>query len=128
MKKQKNASAADKMSQAMTQLLLQEPFFGALAMRLELIEDETIQTECTNGKWIRYNPNFINTLTHEQVKSEIIHEVCHCAKLHPFRQDNRDNEIYNNACDYVINNELDEAKYKMDETWLLDKRFVGMSE
>ena len=128
MKKQKNASAANKMSQATTQLLLQEPFFGALAMRLELIEDESIKTECTNGKYIRYNPNFINSLTHEQVKSEIIHEVCHSAKLHPFRQEGRDNEIYNQACDYVINLELKDASYKLDETWLLDVRFKGMSE
>ena len=127
-KKQKDSNAASKMSQAMTQLLLQEPFFGCLAMRLDLIEDETIETEATNGKWIRYNPNFINTLTHEQVKAEIVHEVCHCAKLHQFRQGARDHELFNSACDYVINGELEEAGYKLDETWLLDAQFDGMSE
>ena len=128
MAKQKNTTAANKMSQALTQLLLQEHFFGSLALKLELIEDETIRTECTNGKWIRYNPNFINGLTHEQVKSEIIHEVSHCAKLHPFRFKDKDQEIANEACDYVINLELRDAGYKMDETWLLDERFKGMSE
>jgi len=126
--KPKNINAAQQMSQAITQLLLQEPFFGALAMRLELIEDETIETECTNGKVIRYNPKFIEGLTHDQVKSEIIHEVQHCAKLHPFRRDGRELKTFNEACDYVINNELEAANYKLDETWLLDKQFVGMSE
>ena len=128
MKQQKSTSAATKMSQAMTQLLLQEPFFGALAMRLYLIEDETVETECTNGKYIKYNPRFIESITHEQVKAEIIHEVSHCAKLHPYRQEARDQKIFNEACDYVINDELQVAGYKLDGTWLLDPRFKGMSE
>jgi len=128
MKTKNSEEAAQKVSQALTQLLLQEPFFGALAMRLEYIADETIETECTNGKHVKYNPNFINTLTHEQIKSEMIHEVQHCAKLHPYRRDNRDLETYNDACDYVINNELVDANYKLDDTWLVDAKFKGLSE
>lgn len=116
------------MTQALTGLLLDEPFFGFLAMRLELIEDEMVRTEATDGKSIRYNPTFIQSIPFAQVKAEICHEVMHCAKLHPYRRGTRDLKLWNVACDYVINAELRDAKYKLDSTWLFDPRVGGMSE
>jgi len=120
--------ARERLTQALTSLLLEEPFFGSLAMRLELIEDETVQTEATNGRYIKYNPTFIESLSFEQIKAEICHEVLHCAKLHPWRRDARDSKLWNVATDYVINGELKSAGYKLGASWLLDAQYTGMSE
>lgn len=123
-----NQKARNKLTQALTSLLLDEPFFGTLAMKLELIERTDIPTEATNGKQLFYNPTFIESIPFEQVKAEICHEVCHCAKLHQFRRDGRDAKLWNVACDFVINNELKTAGYKLDATWLLNPLYAGMSE
>ena len=124
----KNKPAAQKVAQALTGLLLAEPFFGHLLLQLKLLEDETVRTECTNGVYIKYNPTFIASLPFDKVKSEFIHEIMHPAKLHPWRCDGRDHDLWNVACDYIINGELDHAGYTLDETWLLDHKYDGMSE
>ena len=124
----KNKLVAQKIAQVVTGLLLSEPFFGSLLLQLELLEDETIKTECTNGVYIKYNPTFIASLPFDQVKSEFIHEIMHPAKLHQWRFDGRDHDLWNVACDYVINLELKDAGYTLDETWLLNDKFRGMSE
>ncbi|MGH9876039.1 MAG: vWA domain-containing protein [Nitrososphaerales archaeon] len=113
---------------AIVSLLLEEPFFGTLAMSLKFKPDPSVKTESTNGKTVRYNPKFIESIPFEQVKAEICHEVMHSAKLHPYRRDNRDMKIWNIACDFVINNELQARNYKLDSTWLRDPQFNGMSE
>lgn len=123
-----NTEARQKLTNALTSLLLDEAFYGTLAMRLELIEDVSIPTEATNGKFIKYNPDFINGLSHEQVKNELRHEVEHCARQHPYRRDNRDPETWNVACDYSINNDMIAEGAKLDDTWLTNPSFRGMSE
>lgn len=124
----KNPRARERITQALTSLLLDDAFFGTLAMKLKFVEREDIQTEATDGVNLFYNPTFIESLTFTQVKSEICHEVRHCAKFHQFRRDNRDPKIWNCACDYVINNEMVDEGHKLDVTWLVDFQYKGMSE
>ena len=47
---------------ARTHLLLDKPYYGFQLLQLDLIEDESIPTACTNGKYIKFNPKFIETL------------------------------------------------------------------
>jgi hypothetical protein len=52
-------NAADKLIKARTQLVLDQPFFGSLALRLVLKEDGSAATAYTNGVVLGYNRGFI---------------------------------------------------------------------
>jgi hypothetical protein len=52
------------MVKARTALLLSQPFFGTLALRLKMLEDAAISTASVDGRVLRYNPAFVKGLTH----------------------------------------------------------------
>ena len=76
----------EKISKARTQLVLDHPFFGSLALRLKLVEDQTFATAYTDGKVMGYNPAFIDTLSLAETKWLIAHEVMHLACMHHVRR------------------------------------------
>lgn len=120
-------TAQAKMMAARTALVLDQPFFGALALRLALKEDATCKTAWTDGRSMGYNPAFVESLTHDELLGLVAHEVMHCASGHPWRRDARDHKRWNIAADYAINSELVEAKFTLPEGGLLDPQFNGKS-
>lgn len=50
-------TAAEKLARARTQLLLNQPFFGTLCIRLKLVPEPGFPTMATNGQHIIYNPD-----------------------------------------------------------------------
>ena len=89
------------LSRAKTQLMLHHPFFGSLAMSLPFIEDTGIDTMCTDGKQIRYSPDFVLAHTPEQITGVVAHEVMHVTNKHPLREGKRDHRLWNIATDYA---------------------------
>jgi len=106
-------SASGKITAARTSLVLEEPFFGSLALSLKVKADDTCKTAWTNGRELGYSPAFIETLTHSQVTALLKHEVMHCACGHPWRRDNRDMKDWNIACDKAINKEITESGFTL---------------
>lgn len=96
-------SARTKVTRARTALILDQPFFGALALRLKVQEDPSCKTAWIDGETFGYNPEYVDTLTHEQLTTLIAHEVMHCASGHPWRREQRDPKRWNEACDRAIN-------------------------
>lgn len=119
--------AIQKLKKARVQLILDHPFFASMALRLEYIEDKQIQTAATNGKQIKYNPYFIESLPIKEIACVIAHEVLHICSLHHTRRSNRDSRLWNKAADYAINPLLDCAKLQLPQGALLDSRFQNMS-
>lgn len=115
------------LSRAKTQLMLHHPFFGSLAMSLPFVEDTSIDTMCTDGKQIRYSPDFVLAHTPEQITGVVAHEVMHVTNRHPLREGNRDHRLWNIATDYAINPIIVEAGLKLPDGGLLDPQFKGMS-
>jgi predicted metal-dependent peptidase len=95
-----------RISKARADLLLDFPWFGALAMHLAIVPEESIDTFDVDGTTMRYNPKFAETLTNKELQGVIAHEVMHCAFLHMFRREHRDHMLWNVACDYAINGEI----------------------
>lgn len=95
--------ASDIVKKARAGLILDSPFFGSIALRMDLIEDDTCKTFYTNGKVIGYNPQYVDTLTLNQVKGIIAHEVMHVANGHHLRQGQKEHDKWNIATDYAIN-------------------------
>lgn len=115
-----------RMHKARASLITSQPFFGCLAMYLELEEDESIGTMATDGKRIIYAPSFLNTISFKETLGVIAHEVLHCAYMHHLRRGNRNFELWNQATDYAINRDLLAAGFVLPKGFLFDKRFHGM--
>lgn len=116
-----------RMTKARSSLIMSQPFFGTLALHLELVEDETVETMATDGSKLIYAPSFLDSISPDELKGVIVHNVLHCAYRHPGRRKNRDFELWNDACDYVINMDVLTAGFKLPTDRLLDERFKGMS-
>jgi predicted metal-dependent peptidase len=109
---------------ARTSLVLEHPFVGMIALNMPQILDDTLDppTACTNGKQVRYHPEFVKSLTDEELKFLVAHECMHPMLEHPFRRNGRDPRTWNQAGDYVINQYLSDDKVgKMPEHGLLNK-------
>ena len=109
------------LAKARTALVLEHPFIGNVALNLPYVPDYTIKTAATNGKNIRYNPHFIDSLNDEERKFVVAHECLHPMLEHTFRRGERNHRVWNQAADYVINKLLDDEKIgKMPQGGLLD--------
>jgi predicted metal-dependent peptidase len=116
-----------RLQHARTALLLDNPFFGVLALRLTLQEDPTCDTAWTNGSTIAFSPAFAATLSQDELTAVLAHEVMHCACGHPWRRDAREPQRWNVAADYAINGILQGAGFKMPASALLDSQYDGKS-
>lgn len=102
-----------RLAKARTALVLDAPFFGALALRLRLEPDPSIETACTDGARIKYSPAFIEGLNDAQLKGLLAHEVLHCTNGHPWRMEHRDPRKWNTAADLAINPLLIDAGFTL---------------
>ena len=105
--------AEGKLQAAKTDLVLDEPFFGALLIHMKFVVDYGCKTAWINGREMGYNPAFINSLSHEEIKALLVHEIEHVALGHPWRRDGRDHRRWNQACDKAINGDLKRDGYKL---------------
>lgn len=123
-------AALNKMTKARTTLLIEQPFFGTLAMRLKMVQDSTIKTLNVNGEQMRYSPAFINTQTSDILKSAVAHEVMHCVLEHvgpTGRGKALDPKKWNYAADYAANDILKKAGFTLGDGWLWDAQYSGMT-
>ncbi len=100
------SKAAEKVRYARAGLVLDQPFFGALVLRLELREDPSCETIWTDGKTLGFNAEFVDGLNLFELKGVLAHEVLHIACGHNVRRQNRDPKRWNKAGDYAINDIL----------------------
>src|SRR6516225_7931628 len=95
-----------KIERARFRLILDAPFWGALMIRLPVVPGYERPTFCTNGVQIRYNQKYADSLSDGEVTYALAHEIAHCAMGHLWRLEGRDLELWNRACDYVVNQML----------------------
>lgn len=116
-----------KLAKARSELVRLQPFFGTLALRLELREAAAIPVMGTDGRFIFYNPDAVRQLSHPELIGVVAHEVLHCAFQHIFRRAHRDQQRWNMACDYVVNNILLKERFSLPTDRLFDPKYDSMS-
>jgi len=84
-------------------LILDQEFFAVGVLSLELVANWKIPTAATNGKKIWFNPQFVMSLSIDELIGLLCHEWMHVMFLHPFRLQGRNHKIFNIAGDAVIN-------------------------
>jgi predicted metal-dependent peptidase len=121
-------SVEEKIRKARAGLVLDQPFFGSLALRMEIKDaGNQIPTIGTDGVMMVYNPEFIKSLTALELKGVLCHEVMHVVLLHHLRREGRDPELWNIAADYAINPILTDADFTLTKGCLLEDRFRDKS-
>lgn len=115
------------MTKARATLILEQPFFGTLALRLRLVEDPRCKTCAVDGVHIFYNPEWVKDLSVPQLRGLLAHEVGHCIFEHIGRRAQRNPQKWNHAGDYVINNMLTEVGFELPPHGLTNPAYKGMS-
>jgi predicted metal-dependent peptidase len=120
-------SAEGALIKARSQLLMDQPFFGTLAIRLRPVRKDDIKTAATDGSHFFYNEAFVSKLDPVQLRGLIAHEVMHCVFNHMTRRQERDHSLWNVACDYAINGHLIETGFILPKGGLHDPVYKDMS-
>ena len=118
-----------KLTKAKVALVIDQPFFATVLMKLKLIErtDLPTKTMATDGLNIYYDPKFVEDHAVDELKFVLCHEVLHVAYEHMARRGGRHTEKWNHACDYVINDVLSKCEKvgRMPEGGLLNPQLVA---
>ena len=116
-----------KIEKAATMLVSDQPFFATILLRMQRVECRKRPTMSTDGKYIWYNPDFVEGLTTEECMGVLCHEVLHPAMQHQLRMNGRDHRKWNVAADYAINPIVKSAGMVLPEGALLDDKYANMS-
>lgn len=96
-----------KLQQARIELMRTNPFYAVLLMKTSFGLDDYAVTAYTNGDMIAFNPDFLFSLSNDEVQFVLMHEVLHIALNHCNRNiEGIDPYLYNIACDIVVNSNI----------------------
>ncbi|MDD3506583.1 MAG: VWA-like domain-containing protein, partial [Sulfurimonas sp.] len=113
-------------SQAKSKLLLNHPFFGALAAKLELVQNDDIQSFKSNGIKLEYNSDFLQKLEPSQMEFVFANSAMHASLSHEARKNGRSGWLWQLATDYAINDMLVQNGLERPDEAHYSKRVSGM--
>ena len=114
------SESARRVSDCVTALLRDQPFFGSLALRLPIRPDETRETLASDGKDIRYAPQWVADTDADRIKTALARVVLACALKHHTRRGGRDPERWQRASQLVTHGLLRDAGFVLPpeaEAW-----------
>lgn len=89
-------------------------FLGPLMCSINFEWCTTIETCDTDGSKIRWNPADFLGCTFDGRVSSLLHELGHIYRLHMLRRGDRCPDVWNQACDIVINRDLLDMGFKLE--------------
>ena len=114
-------AAAEILEADRVRLLMEQPFTGAVLIRMNLIPvvDHRCSTAATDGQNIFVNPDFYLKFSPAERRFLLAHEVWHTVYLHFLRRGGRDRGLFNIAADMEINSMLRQERFKVPDSALL---------
>ena len=112
--------SARRVSDCVTALLRDQPFFGSLALRLPIRADESRETLASDGRDIRYSPAWVADTDADVIKTAIGRVVLACALKHHTRRAERDPQRWQHASQLVTHGLLRDAGFTLPpdaEAW-----------
>jgi len=118
-----------KVKAAINSLIFDNPFFASMILQQQIIEDNSTNnpTFCVDGKHLFYNSEFADSLTIQEIKGVLAHEVCHLCANHLGRMKGKEIKRWNYATDYSLNGELLRAGFILPKGVLIDVKYTGKS-
>ncbi len=115
-----------KISQAKARLLVNYPYFGTVASKIELIQNNDIASFKSDGKKVEYNGDFFEKLNLNEVEFILANGAMHASLSHEQRKNGRSGWLWQMATDFAVNDMLVENGLEMPEGTQYRKRFCGM--
>ena len=112
--------SARRVSDCVTALLRDQPFFGSLALRLPIRPDAARETLASDGREIRYSPDWVANTDADLIKTAIGRVVLACALKHHTRRGEREPARWQQASQLVTHGLLRDAAFKLPpdaEAW-----------
>ena len=114
------SESARRVSDCVTALLREQPFFGSLALRLPIRADASRETVASDGREIRYSPRWIADTDAHVIETAMARVVLACALKHHTRRGQRDPERWQRASQLVTHGLLRDAGFTLPpdaEAW-----------
>ena len=114
------SESARRISDCVTALLREQPFFGSLALRLPIRADASRETVASDGREIRYSPRWIADTDAHVIETAMARVVLACALKHHTRRGERDPERWQRASQLVTHGLLRDAGFTLPpdaEAW-----------
>ena len=105
--------SARRVSDCVTALLRDQPFFGSLALRLPIRPDAARETLASDGREIRYSPDWVANTDADLIKTAIGRVVLACALKHHTRRGEREPGRWQHASQLVTHGLLRDAGFKL---------------
>ena len=113
---EKQREYAKRILLARMRLLQKHGFYGLLLMHLQFSLDPDCATAATDGVRMFFGPDFLDTISDDELEFVMMHEILHVALAHCFRARDLDHERFNIACDIVVNSNIKHANGDDDAT------------
>ena len=97
------AAQAIRLEKCRTWITFNEPFWTSLMFLLTPKMSMQVPTYATNGRMLFWNPEFAATLSDQEMRGVVIHEIMHAAFRHMTRIGHRNHMLWNIAGDFEIN-------------------------
>lgn len=100
----KDAEGLALFKEALRDLIMRVPLAGLsyLGESVEVFEDESCMTLCTDGRKVWYAPSWMKKKDLKARIFDILHEWIHIFMNHVARRGDRDGNLWNIACDVVV--------------------------
>ena len=105
------SESARRISDCVTALLREQPFFGSLPLRLPIRADASRETVASDGREIRYSPRWIADTDAHVIETAMARVVLACALKHHTRRGERDPERWQRASQLVTHGLLRDAGF-----------------
>jgi len=119
-------SLAAKISQAKAKLLVEYPYFGTLASRLELLCNDDIESFKSSGTKIEYRKEYLRELELCEIAFILANGAMHSVLAHDMRKKKRSGWLWQMATDIAINDMLLQNGLVMPYGAEYRERFSGM--
>lgn len=117
-----------KLLKARSRLVSQHPFLAVLALRMGSVPDSSkAAAMSTDGYDFFYNEEWVEQASIEDVQFAMASCALHAGLLHTTRRGHRNQEHWDQACDYAVNSILKDCGYAMHKDSLYDSKYAGLS-
>ena len=95
-----------RISRIKSNLLRDMPFYGILLSYFKFSLDDSIDSVCTDGERIFFNPKFLALIDDDSLRFILLHEALHMALGHHVRRNEYDPDIFDLSSDIVVNSNI----------------------
>ena len=116
----------EKLKIAINKLMLEKPFFGSVATKIEFVENNNIVGLNYKGDIVEYNSEYLERLNIEELCTIVATSAMQKALFHESRGTNKVKSVWSTASEYAINSMLLQNGFVMHPLAKFSQEFNGL--